>query len=484
MFIAYQKQRGILYARLMESYREDGRIRKRSGPNLGRVIDKELGIYQSRERGVFTYDAATNTYGKPPASFVPNIRRKNAREKLIVDYGDAFLIDMLLVKFGLTDALKAVGYGNPDSLGALLLYYILQKRSNLHAATWYEGSFARILYPKANLTSQRISDLLESIGKEDNMRAFFNAYLAILNAKDDVRDNANILIDSTGLPNSIHFPLTAVSNHNGVISEEVRLIYVVQQDTRLPIYMRYVPGNIVDTTTLITTLKELKAQGVSTKFAILDAGYMTAEGVKHLYDDGISFITRCPTNRDIYKQALAAGLADLEQPENLAVDESGRLFNGRQVYVKCVPIDLGGMKLYAYVGRDKSMQEQERRRVISEEARSKKPLNKQALHEKMEEHGVFVLVSSRRIRADKLLCLYYVRQDIEQVFDVSKNYASLLPLNVEKEETFRGQLKAKVIDTVCQGCGICTSTCPQGAIQLSHATDNEILAEVNLLCQY
>ena len=448
MFIAYQKQRGILYARLMESYREDGRIRKRSGPNLGRVIDKELGIYQSRERGVFTYDAATNTYGKPPASFVPNIRRKNAREKLIVDYGDAFLIDMLLVKFGLTDALKAVGYGNPDSLGALLLYYILQKRSNLHAATWYEGSFARILYPKANLTSQRISDLLESIGKEDNMRAFFNAYLAILNAKDDVRDNANILIDSTGLPNSIHFPLTAVSNHNGVISEEVRLIYVVQQDTRLPIYMRYVPGNIVDTTTLITTLKELKAQGVSTKFAILDAGYMTAEGVKHLYDDGISFITRCPTNRDIYKQALATGLADLEQPENLAVDESGRLFNGRQVYVKCVPIDLDGMKLYAYVGRDKSMQEQERRRVISEEARSKKPLNKQALHEKMEEHGVFVLVSSRRIRADKLLCLYYVRQDIEQVFDVSKNYASLLPLNVEKEETFRGHLLMTFIATV------------------------------------
>ena len=175
---------------------------------------------------------------------------------------------------------------------------------------------------------------------------------------------------------------------------------------------------------------------------------MTAEGVKHLYDDGISFITRCPTNRDIYKQALAAGLADLEQPENLAVDESGRLFNGRQVYVKCVPIDLDGMKLYAYVGRDKSMQEQERRRVISKEARSKKPLNKQALHEKMEEHGVFVLVSSRRIRADKLLCLYYVRQDIEQVFDVSKNYASLLPLNVEKQETFRGHLLMTFIATV------------------------------------
>ncbi len=193
------------------------------------------------------------------------------------------------------------------------------------------------------------------------MRAFFNAYLSILKVKDEGKENAGILIDSTGLSNSIHFSLTAVSNHNGVISEEVRLIYVVQQNTRL-----------------ITTLKELKAHGVSTKFAILDirnmtaegvkhlyddgisfitrcptnrsiyrqaltaglkdleapenvARNMTAEGVKHLYDDGISFITRCPTNRSIYRQALTAGLKDLEAPENVATDEFGRLFNGRQV---------------------------------------------------------------------------------------------------------------------------------------------------------
>ena len=48
----------------------------------------------------------------------------------------------------------------------------------------------------------------------------------------------------------------------------------------------------------------------------------------------------------------------------------------------------------------------------------------------------------------ELLSLYYVRQDIEQVFDVSKNYASLLPLNVEKEETFRGHLLMTFIATV------------------------------------
>lgn len=446
MFIAYQSHGGILYARLMKSVRVDGKVKKEPGPNLGRVLDKERGIYQNRERGVFTYDPVTQEYGKQPVDFVPVIRRANAREKLIVDFGDAYLINTLVSSFGLRNAIDAVAYGNPDSVYALLLYYVLQRRSNAHAQTWYEGSFARILYPRANLTSQRISDLLAAIGEEDNMRAFFNAYLALLD--DSIRTGANILIDSTGLPNSIHFPLTAVSNHNGIISEEVRLIYVVQQGTRLPIYMRYVPGNIIDTSTLITTMKELKAQGVNTRFAILDAGYMTKEGIKHLYEEGISFISRCPENRTIYHQALEKGLDTLEEAENMAVDKDGRLFNGRHVYVKCVQVDVDGIPLYAYVGRDKTMQEQERKRKIHEVASSQTRLDKADLHQQLSQHGVFVLISSRRIRADLVLEQYYVRQEIEQAFDITKNYASALPLNVEKESTFRGHLLLTFIATV------------------------------------
>ena len=73
--------------------------------------------------------------------------------------------------------------------------------------------------------------------------------------------------------------------------------------------------------------------------------------------------------------------------------------------------------------------------------------------------------------------------DVKRCVDCGK-CIKCCPFGAIKEEAFRGQLKAKVIDTVCQGCGVCTSTCPQGAIQLSHATDNEILAEVNTLCQF
>lgn len=446
MHIAINHRSGIPYATLMTSIREGKTVKKKTVMYLGRVLDQERGIYKSAERGIFSYDLTTNSFGQAPADFVPELKRKNARPTLIVDFGDAFLFDALIEKFGLLPVLQAIPYGNPDSLRALLLYYMLEHRSNAHAEIWWEGSYARILYPKANLTSQRISNMLEALGSEHVLRAFFVAYLQLIGTK--AREEANILIDSTGLPNSIRFPLTAVSNHNGEISEEVRLIYVVQQGTRLPIYMRYVPGNVIDTSTLITTIKELKAMEVKTKFAILDAGYVTEDGLRQLYDNNISFITRCPTNRKIYTNLIATELHDLEKAENIAVDQDGRLFNGRQVYVKCVEIEEQGMKLYAYIGRDLAMCEIERKKIVNQLAKSKEPVDKEQLQKKLNELGVFVLLATRKIRADLILSHYYIRQDVEQVFDISKNYASLLPLNVEKEETFRGHLLLTFISTV------------------------------------
>ena len=444
MHIAIMPRSGIPYATVMTSHRVNGKVIKKRAHYLGRVLDAERGIYQSRERGVFTYDLKSDSFGKAPESFVPNVRRKNAREELLVDFGDAFLLDALIGKYKLNEAIDAIAYGNPDSVYALLLYYMLEKRSNAHAACWWEGSYARILYPNANLSSQRISDLLAAIGREDSMRAFFNCYLGWLGAKN--REGENILIDSTGVPNSIRFPLTATNNHNGVISEEVRLIYVVQQGTRLPIYMRYVPGNVVDTSTLVTTIRELKALGVNTKFAILDAGYVSDEGLHELYDKKISFITRCPANRSVYKELMGNELDDLETEGHLATDRSNRFFNGRHVYIKCVPVEYKTMQLYAYIGRDKTMQEIERRQLIARNVGER--INQKELHAQMRTQGTFVLLSTRKIKAKHLLEHYYVRQDIEQVFDITKNYASLSPLNVEREDTFRGHLLLTFIATV------------------------------------
>jgi transposase len=50
---------------------------------------------------------------------------------------------------------------------------------------------------------------------------------------------------------------------------ETRLIYICERNTGLPLYFRYISGNIVDFSTLATTVEELEKAGVCTDFAIL-----------------------------------------------------------------------------------------------------------------------------------------------------------------------------------------------------------------------
>jgi hypothetical protein len=280
------------------------------------------------------------------------------------------------------------------------------------------------------LESQRISDLLSSIGEESSYRTFFREYTRLLAHREG---GVDVLIDSTGLPNSIHFPLTAVSNHNGQISNEIRLIYVVQQGTNLPLYFRYVAGNIVDVSTLTKTILELKALNIDTKFAILDAGYLTEENTQELFGAGVSFVTRLRENRKLYKEIVAGHLNTLRDEGNFVS------YNTRYAYIKRVDCELiPGHNAYAYLGLDLSMSSLESSKLFIRASRNH--MRDIDVHRAMNTHGVFVLVSTRPIAKDKILPLYYTRQQIEQVFDVCKNNTNLLPLRVQSEETLRGHL--------------------------------------------
>jgi hypothetical protein len=59
MYIAYDKKKGEEYAKLYTSVR-NGKRTDKDYLNLGRVLDKERGIYQNRERGVFSTSAIGN----------------------------------------------------------------------------------------------------------------------------------------------------------------------------------------------------------------------------------------------------------------------------------------------------------------------------------------------------------------------------------------------------------------------------------------
>ena len=446
MYINYNTVNGIEYGTLTSSVRNGSRVGKSDQVYLGRVVDKEKGIFKNRTRGLFTYDLATNSFGKVSADYIePKVKRKTKYEKrpqLVVSFGDIFLLDQYISLRGFSKAIDAIGFRNSDTIRAMLAYYLLSPHANCHAEDWWNLTYAKYLYPKAQMSSQRISDALADIGSEDSKQRFFKEYFRFL-AKDDNVGNSNhtapftdgILIDSSGLPNAIHFPLTAINNHDGKISEEVRLIYVVQQQTGMPLFFRYAAGNVIDVSTLPRTIAELKANGINTNFAILDAGYYTGKIADVLYEAGISFISRMKSNFKVYKRVVKNHLDTLETKSNLV------RFNKRLVYVKCVPCHIGekeDRKAYAYLCKDLTTKHELQKHLI--EQAEDEDMQGGEIFDAMREHGIFVLISSKKIDSKKILQIYYTRDQVEKIFELCKQDTKILPVNVETEATFRGHL--------------------------------------------
>ena len=77
-----------------------------------------------------------------------------------------------------------------------------------------------------------------------------------------------------------------------MISNEIRLIYIVDKSRKLPLYFRYVAGNIIDNSTLINTINMLLAHGIEIDIVIMDAGYSSTDNLSELLSANIRFITR------------------------------------------------------------------------------------------------------------------------------------------------------------------------------------------------
>ena len=438
-YIRYiKKSNGQEYASLAGTVRSGEKVVQEYLGNLGRVIDKEAGIFRSQERGLFRYTLEDGYCDLPPATCTEGLVLAPRAERLILDFGDSFFLNRFLEMQEFRDAFYQVLPEATDSLLSLVFYRILtDKKAYCYADTWWQGNYASLLYPQAKLTSQRVSELLAKVGAEEAQRRFFKAYYRLLYGSSGA---AGILIDSSGLPNASKMSVTQISNHNGDISLETRLIYVVDRKTGMPVYFRYCAGNIVDVTTLCTTLAELKNYDIAVDHVIMDAGYHGEENVRELYKNQVSFITRLAPNRVLFKEVVKEHLPGLMSSANAL------RYGSRLLYMKKVEVDLYGNRGFAYIGVDTDLRNQQMKRTAFAALDDK--LAQEDADERMLKLGVFMIISSEDIAASEILPLYYTRQQIEQVFDISKNNADLLPLRIQNEDTFRGHLMITFLATV------------------------------------
>ena len=70
------------------------------------------------------------------------------------------------------------------------------------------------------------------------------------------------------------------------------------------------------------------------------------------------------------------------------------------------------------------------------------------MHEIFQNAGLFILLSSLPYKSEDIIEVYYIRQAIEQFFDLMKGLAKLAPLRIHSEEAMYGHLLMSFISSV------------------------------------
>jgi hypothetical protein len=438
--VVYDKKASGTYGKWLQYVSDEDGTVHRVQENLGKVIDKQLGIFLSKKRGYYSF-TLENGFCEVPPDFNIQFEFK-IPQHLILEFGDIWMIDQSFRQIGLSTVLDELFPDFSDTLKALVSFRTLEEKAYRYASIWYASSYASVLYPKAKLDSPRISEFHEVLGKEENYRKFFQAYLNLIGKINNIDNKISlpILIDSTGLQNDIKTYITALNNHNGEINNEIRLIYVVDKKSKLPIYFRYVAGNIIDNSTLINTINMLAAYKIEVELVITEAGYTSSNNLSELVASNISFITKMTKNRKEYKELMEI------HGTNLKLGENAVTYGDRVLYGKKVTVNLYGKNLFAYLMLDIQKAMEDEKHIVQKYVNESDKLH--LIDENINLSGKFILLSTDNYDIKDILPLYYTRQEIEQVFDVSKTYASILPLRGHSEETIRGILMISFIATI------------------------------------
>ena len=382
---------------------------KKKSKYLGVVVDKKKKIFEKRTP-------------------------KQIMEKLILDFGDSYLLEKFLESTKFTSMIKTVFGEDTNTLLALLSYRLCHTGAMMYASTWYEGNYAKFQHPNAQLKSQRISDFLKIIGDESLQRRFFHEYLSqFCNTKK------GIIIGGTSLPNQINVPITDWGRSGEEIDKQIRFLLVVDKETSLPVFFRTVPGNIIDVSTVKNTVDELGRYGVKETFLYLDAGFFSEDNIKELYEKNLPFLTRLPAGRTLYKELITSEVKDLESRSNMV------LYGERGLFVKQKQIELFGKKAYTYLVLDPERKGRELSRLIMETVGEGPTAD---LEYDFLARGIMILVSSSEFPKEDVVPAYYLRQTAEMLFGFSKDDLGILPLRVHSELAISGFLFMQFITLI------------------------------------
>jgi hypothetical protein len=336
------------------------------------------------------------------------------KEKLIQDFGNAYLVSEFIKNVSIYEPLKFAFEARQELL-PLMTYRICDPGPMYNCRSWLEGTVLHTLLGQASieaefLSSQNISRVLAYLGEESVQRTFFENYFK----KEGLCSGAGkkVIVDATSLQNQICSDFNAWGHSENGIERQFRFHCVVDLESKSPMYYRTVPGNITDVSTLETTISELKAMGVESSYALLDAGFFSETNIHFLYQKEIDFLIRIPLSRLLCKRLIKDHASGLERLDNSFRYGKRALFG---MIVKTRICDHDG---FVYLILDPTKKAKDIAQLVEERSNASPddPRDEEQDKYALTSAGIFALGSSKEIALRDVMEAYYMRQAAERIF--------------------------------------------------------------------
>lgn len=383
------------------------------------------------------------------------------------DYGNTYFLNIISKQIGLEEILKRTFPEKWKDILACAFYEISEKKSLYLCKPWLECTYQET---NTNLSSQRISELLERIGKSEQLRVqFFKEWT------QKYRKNKFIIFDITSF-SSYSKKLELVEpgyNRDREKLPQINFGVIYGEPFSLPLFYTKYPGSIPDVKTLQNMVEYLEWLKLSKSLFVLDKGFFSSYNINKMKKD-MKFLIPLPYSN---KSAIT-----LIKKHNVQISSHSNSFQLNNNILYCVKdeVEIGGGKYNAYIYLDENRRVKERnvflkkileiestvkkiewknreeldvfltenikgwKKIFQISERSGKPILKRikkGINNYLERTGTFILISNvDKIGKKETLYLYRRKDIIEKFFNNIKNDINRKRLRIHKKETFEGRL--------------------------------------------
>ncbi len=304
MGIVYQKNKktGITYVYQNEPYWDKEKQQSRAKRKLIGKLDSETGEIVPTRSYKNSQKQESATPIRPGPVPITKVRRSF--------YGASYLFDQIGRLTGIAEDLKSCFTDNYKQILSIAYYLILEENNALSRFSHWQRLH---IHPHGDdLSSQRSSELFQSIAEEERM-AFF-------------RKQGKRRIEKEYWA----FDITSLSSYSETLSQvkkgrnkehdrlaQINLALLFGEESGLPFYYRKLPGNITDVKTVKQLMAEFDVMGYKKVSVILDRGFYSKENINLLYKNHQKFIIGVKLGLNYVKEILEEERENLKLWSNL-----------------------------------------------------------------------------------------------------------------------------------------------------------------------